>query len=182
MNRLLQLRTDDHPSVIALPGLGGHPFWSFKARENDFMWLRDGLRESLPAARVFTYGYDTRLQRSNSFQSLQDLGLRFGHALVSQIRAGRRVGGTITEIVIFANFLTGITSHETDCVYWPKPWGSCGERGKYLTSSSMGTPPLTSQRHCASFPMAEVKRPIFSNVLKQYSSSAPLIQAWIYLH
>ncbi|KAK8191127.1 uncharacterized protein BKA78DRAFT_352549 [Phyllosticta capitalensis] len=101
--------------VIALPGLGGHPFWSFKARENDFMWLRDGLRESLPAARVFTYGYDTRLQRSNSFQSLQDLGLRFGHALVSQIRAGRRASQAMRPIVFIGQSLGGLVVKEALC-------------------------------------------------------------------
>ncbi|KAK8226901.1 hypothetical protein HDK77DRAFT_487248 [Phyllosticta capitalensis] len=101
--------------VIVLPGLGGHPFWSFKARENDFMWLRDGLRESLPAARVFTYGYDTRLQRSNSFQSLQDLGLRFGHALVSQIRAGRRGSQAMRPIVFIGQSLGGLVVKEALC-------------------------------------------------------------------
>ncbi|KAL1390072.1 hypothetical protein HDK64DRAFT_298827 [Phyllosticta capitalensis] len=101
--------------VIALPGLGGHPFWSFKARENDFMWLRDGLRESLPAARVFTYGYDTRLQRSNSLQSLQDLGLRFGHALASQIRAGRRAPQAMRPIVFIGQSLGGLVVKEALC-------------------------------------------------------------------
>ncbi|KAK8249385.1 hypothetical protein IWZ00DRAFT_488791 [Phyllosticta capitalensis] len=101
--------------VIVLPGLGGHPFWSFKARGNDFMWLRDGLRESLPAARVFTYGYDTRLQRSDSFQSLQDLGLRFGHALASQIRAGRRASQAMRPIVFIGQSLGGLVVKEALC-------------------------------------------------------------------
>lgn len=77
--------------MIAVPGLGGHAFGSFKARDSNYMWLRDGLSESLPSARIFIYGYDTRLQNTSAFQSLQDLGLDFGYKLVAQVKAGNKV-------------------------------------------------------------------------------------------
>ena len=38
------------------------------------MWLRDALPLDVPHARILIYGYDTRLIRSSSFQSLTDLG------------------------------------------------------------------------------------------------------------
>lgn len=41
------------------------------------MWLRDALPHDLPGARVLTYGYDTRLAESNSFQNLEDVALTF---------------------------------------------------------------------------------------------------------
>ena len=41
------------------------------------MWLRDALPHDLPGGRVFTYGYDTRLAESTSFQNLEDVALTF---------------------------------------------------------------------------------------------------------
>ena len=45
------------------------------------MWLRDALPHDLPGARVLTYGYDTRLADSNSFQNLEDVALTFRASL-----------------------------------------------------------------------------------------------------
>ncbi|EAW19530.1 uncharacterized protein NFIA_026040 [Aspergillus fischeri NRRL 181] len=60
--------------VIAISGLGGHAFGSFKERGGSFMWLRDALPLDFPNARILIYGYDTRLVQSSSFQNLTDLG------------------------------------------------------------------------------------------------------------
>lgn len=38
------------------------------------MWLRDALPHQIKDARVFVYGYDTKLIESSSFQSLRNLG------------------------------------------------------------------------------------------------------------
>lgn len=45
------------------------------------MWLRDALPYELPGARVLTYGYDTRLAGSHSFQNLEDVALKFRRSL-----------------------------------------------------------------------------------------------------
>ncbi|KAF9640140.1 hypothetical protein BFW01_g11946 [Lasiodiplodia theobromae] len=60
--------------LIAVSGLGGHAFGSFKERDGPFMWLRDALPWEFPEFRIFIYGYDTQLQDSSSFQNLTDLG------------------------------------------------------------------------------------------------------------
>ncbi|KAL7780982.1 ankyrin repeat protein [Trichoderma afarasin] len=65
---------DCYVDVIAISGLGGHAFGSFKERHGSFMWLRDALPIDVPGARILIYGYDTRLIRSRSFQNLTDLG------------------------------------------------------------------------------------------------------------
>ncbi|KAL6798490.1 ankyrin repeat protein [Trichoderma sp. SZMC 28012] len=72
----LQHTKDDdcYVDVIAISGLGGHAFGSFKERHGSFMWLRDALPIDVPGARILIYGYDTRLIRSRSFQNLTDLG------------------------------------------------------------------------------------------------------------
>lgn len=69
-NELLTRRV----SVIAVCGLGGHALGSFKEKNGPFVWVRDGLPSDVPNARVFTYGYDTQLVESRSFQNLSDLG------------------------------------------------------------------------------------------------------------
>lgn len=60
--------------MIAISGLGGHAFGSFKERNGSFMWLRDALPIDVPGARILIYGYDTQIIQSSSFQNLTDLG------------------------------------------------------------------------------------------------------------
>lgn len=55
------------------------------------MWLRDDLPISIPDARVFVYGYDTGLQESTSFQTLEDLGLALKNALKSLLQENLKV-------------------------------------------------------------------------------------------
>lgn len=61
-------------SCVAISGLGGHAFGSFKEREGPHMWLRDSLPSDLTGARVMIYGYDTKLHGSHNFQGLEALG------------------------------------------------------------------------------------------------------------
>lgn len=57
-------------SVIAVTGLGGHAFGSWKAKESDFMWLRDALAKDVSGLRILTYGFDSGLVGSTSFASI----------------------------------------------------------------------------------------------------------------
>jgi hypothetical protein len=41
------------------------------------MWLRDSLPNVLPGARILIYGYDTRLESSQSFQNIRNLAGQF---------------------------------------------------------------------------------------------------------
>ncbi|KAF4433171.1 hypothetical protein F53441_13772 [Fusarium austroafricanum] len=65
---------DCHVDVIAVCGLGGHALDSFKEKNGPFVWLRDALPLDIPHARILTYGYDTQIIESSSFQNLMDLG------------------------------------------------------------------------------------------------------------
>ena len=57
-------------SVIAITGLGGHAFGSWRSRFSTErpldrpMWLRDFLPQRFPDARVMTYGYGSSLRVS----------------------------------------------------------------------------------------------------------------------
>jgi hypothetical protein len=45
------------------------------------MWLQDFLPEMVPTARILIYGYDTRLEGSNSYASILDLAKGFLQAV-----------------------------------------------------------------------------------------------------
>ncbi|KAH7305415.1 hypothetical protein B0I35DRAFT_362001, partial [Stachybotrys elegans] len=76
---------DDRVDVIALPGLGGHAFESFKHPPDEYMGLRDTLPQDLtndatgqPMARVMTFGYESGVAGSN----LEGLATRLHHSLL----------------------------------------------------------------------------------------------------
>lgn len=78
-----------------IPGLGGHAFGSFKERGGEYMWLGDSLSQDIPTFRVMTYGYDSVLAGSQSFQNIETLatGLR---AQIMAMRSGANVRQSIT--------------------------------------------------------------------------------------
>lgn len=59
--------------VLAVPGLGGHPYGSFVDKGDEHMWLSESLPRDMPTARVMLYGYDSGLQDSTSFAALDNL-------------------------------------------------------------------------------------------------------------
>jgi hypothetical protein len=64
-------------SIIAVTGLAGHAFGSWKSREEQQMWLRDFLPNTTKEARILTYGYDTKLPGSQSSASILELSKKF---------------------------------------------------------------------------------------------------------
>lgn len=52
------------------------------------MWLRDSLPKYLPTARIITYGYDTNLVGSQSFQTIEDIAI----SLIARLRS---IGSTL---------------------------------------------------------------------------------------
>lgn len=56
--------------VIAIHGLNGHPRETWTHADRVF-WLEDLLPKALPGARIFTYGYDSRLYWSTSMGDLK---------------------------------------------------------------------------------------------------------------
>ncbi|KFY81101.1 hypothetical protein V498_08740 [Pseudogymnoascus sp. VKM F-4517 (FW-2822)] len=73
---------EDHLlDIIAISGLGGHAFGSFKERNGSHMWLRDDLPFDFPRARILTYGYDSKLKGSQSFQDFEAIASTFCQSL-----------------------------------------------------------------------------------------------------
>jgi hypothetical protein len=69
--------------LIALCGLNGHAFGSFKQRGGEHMWLRDALPQerTLAGIRVVVYGYSAKMVGSRSFQGLEAIASTFKNRL-----------------------------------------------------------------------------------------------------
>lgn len=66
--------TNEHQiDLLAISGLGSHPFGSFVNKEDGNMWLADNIKKDMPTVRVMIYGYETGLQKNTSFNQFPDL-------------------------------------------------------------------------------------------------------------
>ncbi|KAJ1323029.1 FxSxx-COOH system tetratricopeptide repeat protein [Microdochium nivale] len=101
---------EDHKlDILAISGLGGHAFGSFKQRGGEHMWLRDALPYDVtlegsdrPIARIMTYGYNSSIPQSNSMQNLEDLAASFHSSLLAL------AGTYIKPILVIAHSLGGL--------------------------------------------------------------------------
>ncbi|KAL7910421.1 ankyrin repeat-containing domain protein [Trichoderma velutinum] len=95
--------------IIAISGLGGHAFGSFKERGGEHMWLRDSLPYDITGesgehiARIMVYGYESSLPKSDSFQNIEDLGTTLHSDLRTLI-----FEGSFKPIVFIAHSLGGL--------------------------------------------------------------------------
>lgn len=105
--------------IVALSGLNGHAFGSFKEKGGTRMWLRDDLPHDLPTARIFTYGYDTN-PSNVSFQNLSDLASTFRDRL--RILRGKQ--GPMRPFVIIAHSLGGLVAQAVPFLLKPQ-WAVC---------------------------------------------------------
>lgn len=67
------------------------------------MWIRDELARSERGSRIIIYGYDTKLDNSNSFQNIPDLAKQ----LIDQLH-GHRHPESDTPLVFLAHSLGGL--------------------------------------------------------------------------
>lgn len=73
--------------VLAVPGLGSHPYGSFVDKGDEHMWLSESLPRDMPTARVMLYGYDSGLQDSTSFAALDDLAGSLRTSILQLLRS-----------------------------------------------------------------------------------------------
>lgn len=72
------------------------------------MWIRDAVPQALPGIRNIIYGYDSKLLKSNSFQSISDLAQSF----ILSLRAGGCGLPSSKPILFLAHSLGGIVLKE----------------------------------------------------------------------
>lgn len=93
-------------SIIAICGLGGHAFGSYKERDGMHMWLRDSLPADFENARILIYGYDSQVHGSTSFQDLESLA----SSLRNHVEAIKPLTRSLyeTPIIFIAHSLGGL--------------------------------------------------------------------------
>ncbi|KAF2193038.1 hypothetical protein K469DRAFT_551882 [Zopfia rhizophila CBS 207.26] len=106
---------DYNVDVIAISGLGGHAFGSFKERGGEHMWLRDSLPYDLTSedngrsmARVIIYGYDSTVAKSKNIQNLEDLATSFHTSLLALTSTP-----AVRPIILVAHSLGGLIVKQT---------------------------------------------------------------------
>ncbi|KAL6821770.1 hypothetical protein J3E69DRAFT_367941 [Trichoderma sp. SZMC 28015] len=90
--------------IIAVTGLAGHAFGSWKSKSKPDMWLRDFLPISIPNARVLTYGYDTKLPGSRSKSSI----LQLSRKLLESIKTTRDESTKHRPLILIGHSLGGL--------------------------------------------------------------------------
>jgi hypothetical protein len=76
-------------SIVAVTGLAGHAFGSWKSRTQNRMWLRDflplDLQQKKANVRILIFGYDSELKESTSTSSIQE----FSRQLLDAVNGAR---------------------------------------------------------------------------------------------
>jgi hypothetical protein len=73
----MNLLTGSRNSIIAITGLDGHAYGSWRGKGNlGRMWLRDFLSKDLPRCRTMVYGYHSKLS-SHGIGTILDYGREF---------------------------------------------------------------------------------------------------------
>ncbi len=67
--------------IVAVHGLNGDAYSSWE-HENGTLWLRDLLPKSIPGARIFTYGYPSKLFFNKSVAGIRDYSQRLLSSLI----------------------------------------------------------------------------------------------------
>ena len=70
-------------SVVAVTGLAGHAFGSWRSRETHKMWLKDLLPRDVKGIRIMSYGYNTNLVGDTIDDVFLDYRRHFIHMLVN---------------------------------------------------------------------------------------------------
>lgn len=76
------------------------------------MWLRDQLPHDFPTIRVLIYGYDTKLLKSESFQTIDDLALSF----IEQLKSIGKSRTFTKPLLVFAHSLGGLMVKRALCL------------------------------------------------------------------
>lgn len=106
-------------SIVAIHGLGGHPYKTWT--QKDKLWLRDFVPQTVPEARILTYGYNSAIAFSGSTSGIDE----FARTLLERLRHKRRVyKNTNRPLLLVTHGLGGIVfkkalviSHERSSRY-----------------------------------------------------------------
>ncbi|KAH0497442.1 hypothetical protein TgHK011_004743 [Trichoderma gracile] len=116
MTTLFAPPAEDHEiDVIAVSGLGGHAYGSFKDKNGNYMWLQDALSSDLinarsgrPMARIMIYGHKSMVPGSRSVQNIDDLATALHSNLLALVEGSRT-----RPIILMGHSLGGLIVKKT---------------------------------------------------------------------
>jgi hypothetical protein len=89
--RISNIELTNLRSIVAITGLSGHAFGSWKEKGGAKMWLRDFLAQDLDSnnykTRILTYGYDSTVIGSVSDSSVHE----YSRKLLEALKASREL-------------------------------------------------------------------------------------------
>jgi hypothetical protein len=89
--------TDHFHSIIAITGLDGHAYGSWRGKGNlGRMWLRDFLSKDLPHCRTMIYGYNSKLA-SHGVDTIMDYSRGLMEEL-KKVRGTEKVSRRVTVV------------------------------------------------------------------------------------
>ena len=83
-------------SVVAVTGLAGHAYESWRNRESNRMWIQEFLPNNIKGIRIMTYGYNTELVGANTGRILDHR-----RDVVQQIQSARGSREVIAMVRLF---------------------------------------------------------------------------------
>lgn len=97
--------------VIAIHGLNGH--YERTWTENGTLWLRDLLPEDLPGARVYSFGYDSRIF-TDTVMTIGDYALELLNAISRERASDEVMLLNFNEECIFTAYINKSVRHVAD--------------------------------------------------------------------
>ncbi|KAM0554809.1 hypothetical protein ACHAPJ_006542 [Fusarium lateritium] len=101
--------------IVAIHGLGGHPFKTWREKEGQHLWLRDSLPVQIPQARIMTFGYDSTVLFGKSRAQVHDYAVDLTNRLEMFRQHSQELHRPLIFIchslggVIFKEFLVQVT-------------------------------------------------------------------------
>ncbi|MCJ1318427.1 hypothetical protein MMC15_003755 [Xylographa vitiligo] len=161
--------------IIIIHGLGnGHAYGSFKERGSEHMWLLDNLKKDCPSARILTYGYDSKLEESNSFQTLEDLTIAF----VKSLQVVREQDFSATHIpkpIIFLAHSLGGLILKRAMIHMNRPGAPSSYHETRLATSGIIFFAVPHQGLDTSFVRAIVHNQVNEDLINELRPNSPLL-------
>ncbi|PVF93576.1 hypothetical protein CPB86DRAFT_836596 [Serendipita vermifera] len=79
-----------YADVVAVTGLAGHAYGSWRSRESGRMWLQDFLPDDIPSIRIMSFGYDSRIDANKETDRMLDYARSFLSQLYN-VRSSKEV-------------------------------------------------------------------------------------------
>ncbi|KAI5780133.1 hypothetical protein EDC01DRAFT_669267 [Geopyxis carbonaria] len=83
--------------IVAIHGLGGHPYKTWTDKNNGVNWLRDLLPKQIPNSRIMTFGYAADIAFTRSISGVKE----FAHSLLDKLKSSRSSSREKKRPVIF---------------------------------------------------------------------------------